>query len=196
MRMVAGLGQDRRTGPDFVAGRPLFAPLNGHHGHTEHCEQHCPTVEHEVTLSPCGASLMRSLQPPKNDLQGKGTAPVLGKTEAVGVLCTLGGGGARRSQLKNQVGESCPEEHCPEGQVVAGRGRAYDAGEQMPGLHHDLGVQPINACWQGSAMTARKMTELEEYELQVRNLIRVVSVCTLGLWSFAAGVLIGTFYLF
>ena len=45
-------------------------------------------------------------------------------------------------------------------------------------------------------MTARKMTELEEYELQVRNLIRVVSVCTLGLWSFAAGVLIGTFYLF
>jgi hypothetical protein len=36
----------------------------------------------------------------------------------------------------------------------------------------------------------------EEFEVQVRNLVRVVSVCTLGLWSFAAGLLIGTFYLF
>ena len=39
------------------------------------------------------------------------------------------------------------------------------------------------------------MTE-KEYEEQQRDLIRVVSACTLGLWSFAAGPLIGTFILF
>jgi hypothetical protein len=36
----------------------------------------------------------------------------------------------------------------------------------------------------------------EEFEAQVRTLVRVVSACTLGLWSFSAGLLIGTFYLF
>ncbi|WP_161854719.1 hypothetical protein [Bradyrhizobium sp. CCBAU 051011] len=36
----------------------------------------------------------------------------------------------------------------------------------------------------------------EEFEVQCRNLVRVVSACTLGLWSFSAGLLIGTFYLF
>jgi hypothetical protein len=36
----------------------------------------------------------------------------------------------------------------------------------------------------------------EEFEVQVRNLVRLVSVCTLGLLSFSAGLLIGTFYLF
>jgi hypothetical protein len=45
-------------------------------------------------------------------------------------------------------------------------------------------------------MTTHKTTDEAEYELQVRNLVRVVSVCTLGLWSFAAGLLIGIFYLF
>jgi len=40
-----------------------------------------------------------------------------------------------------------------------------------------------------------KTTE-EEYEAQVRKLLRLVSVFTLGLWSFAAGLLIGSFYLF
>jgi len=35
----------------------------------------------------------------------------------------------------------------------------------------------------------------EEFEVQIRNLVRVVSACTLGLWSFSAGLLIGTFYL-
>jgi hypothetical protein len=46
-------------------------------------------------------------------------------------------------------------------------------------------------------MTARayKTTD-EEFEVQVRTLVRIVSACTLGLWSFAAGLLIGTFYLF
>jgi hypothetical protein len=49
----------------------------------------------------------------------------------------------------------------------------------------------------GGAMTDQlhKTTE-EEYAAQVRNLVRVVSACTLGLWSFAAGLLIGSFYLF
>jgi len=36
----------------------------------------------------------------------------------------------------------------------------------------------------------------EQYEVQVRSLLRLVSACTLGLWSFAAGLLIGTFILF
>jgi hypothetical protein len=42
---------------------------------------------------------------------------------------------------------------------------------------------------------AAAMTE-KEYEVQQRDLVRVVSACTLGLWSFAAGPLIGTFILF
>jgi hypothetical protein len=43
-------------------------------------------------------------------------------------------------------------------------------------------------------MTARvhEITD-EEFEVQVRNLVRLVSVCTLGLWSFSAGLLIGSF---
>ncbi len=45
-------------------------------------------------------------------------------------------------------------------------------------------------------MTNHKTADVDEYELQVRNLVRLVSVCTLGLWSFAAGLLIGSFYLF
>jgi hypothetical protein len=46
-------------------------------------------------------------------------------------------------------------------------------------------------------MTTRSpKTPEEEYEAQVRNLLRIVSACTLGLWSFAAGLLIGSFYLF
>jgi hypothetical protein len=36
----------------------------------------------------------------------------------------------------------------------------------------------------------------EEYKVQVRNLLRLISACTLGLWSFAAGLLIGAFFLF
>jgi len=35
-----------------------------------------------------------------------------------------------------------------------------------------------------------------EYEMQVRNFLRLVSACTLGLWAFAAGLLLGTFWLF
>jgi hypothetical protein len=40
-----------------------------------------------------------------------------------------------------------------------------------------------------------KITE-EEFELQARTFLRVVSACTLGLWCFSAGLLIGSFYLF
>jgi hypothetical protein len=35
-----------------------------------------------------------------------------------------------------------------------------------------------------------------EYELRLRMLVRIVSVCTLGLMSFATGLLIGAFVLF
>jgi hypothetical protein len=31
------------------------------------------------------------------------------------------------------------------------------------------------------------------YDDDLRNLVRVVSACTLGLWAFAAGLLIGVF---
>ena len=44
------------------------------------------------------------------------------------------------------------------------------------------------------AMTAQfHETTDAEFEVQVRNLVRLVSACTLGLWSFSAGLLIGTF---
>jgi hypothetical protein len=45
-------------------------------------------------------------------------------------------------------------------------------------------------------MTARRKTAEEEYEEQRRLLVRIISACTLGLSSFAAGLLIGTFFLF
>jgi len=32
-------------------------------------------------------------------------------------------------------------------------------------------------------------------DVDLRNLVRVISACTLGLWAFAAGLLIGTFLL-
>ncbi|MBW7963108.1 hypothetical protein [Bradyrhizobium sp. BR 10261] len=46
-------------------------------------------------------------------------------------------------------------------------------------------------------MAARinEMTD-DEYEVRLRILVRIVSVCTLGLLSFAAGLLIGAFVLF
>jgi hypothetical protein len=46
-------------------------------------------------------------------------------------------------------------------------------------------------------MTAQfRYTTEAEFEVQVRNLVRLVSACTLGLWSFSAGLLIGSFFLF
>jgi hypothetical protein len=72
---------------------------------------------------------------------------------------------------------------------------------QLPRLHHDLGSEsPTNAeqsIGKPVPVTAHfPKTSEEEYEEQLRNLVRVVSACTLGLWSFAAGILIGTFFLF
>jgi hypothetical protein len=41
---------------------------------------------------------------------------------------------------------------------------------------------------------AAKMTDRsDEIPQDLRNLVRVVSACTLGLWAFAAGLLIGAF---
>jgi hypothetical protein len=40
-------------------------------------------------------------------------------------------------------------------------------------------------------MTDRFHEPLQDVDL--RNLARVISACTLGLWAFAAGLLIGTF---
>jgi hypothetical protein len=58
-------------------------------------------------------------------------------------------------------------------------------------------VRPMPAGQGRAPMTARlHETTDEEFEVQVRNLVRLVSVCTLGLWSFSAGLLIGSFYLF
>jgi hypothetical protein len=45
-------------------------------------------------------------------------------------------------------------------------------------------------------MTTQFRRTEAEYEMQVRNFLRLVSACTLGLWAFAAGLLIGTFVLF
>jgi hypothetical protein len=35
----------------------------------------------------------------------------------------------------------------------------------------------------------------DQQDVDLRNLLRLISACTLGLWAFAAGILIGT-YLF
>jgi len=60
-------------------------------------------------------------------------------------------------------------------------------------------IQGVHPRWasMGRAvpMTAQYTTEAE-YQQQLRTLTRVVSACTLGLWSFSAGLLIGTFFLF
>jgi hypothetical protein len=45
------------------------------------------------------------------------------------------------------------------------------------------------------AAQLQKTTDAE-YEARLRSLARIVSACTLGLWSFAAGLLIGSFFLF
>jgi hypothetical protein len=45
-------------------------------------------------------------------------------------------------------------------------------------------------------MTAQPHMTEQEYEERLRTLVRIVSACTLGLWSFAAGLLIGAFVLF
>jgi hypothetical protein len=65
----------------------------------------------------------------------------------------------------------------------------------MPRVDHDFErTFAESGRWQGSAMTAQShKTAEEEYEEQVRILVRIVSASTLGLFAFAAGLLIGTF---
>jgi hypothetical protein len=68
---------------------------------------------------------------------------------------------------------------------------------QMPHLDHDLRVTPQRLLGRAAPMKAPFIeTTDEEFEVQIRHLVRLVSACTLGLWSFSAGLLIGTFYLF
>jgi hypothetical protein len=56
------------------------------------------------------------------------------------------------------------------------------------------GDYKFSAAWpqpQGGCMTDRLHESLSDADL--RNLARLISACTLGLWAFAAGLLIGTF---
>jgi hypothetical protein len=46
---------------------------------------------------------------------------------------------------------------------------------------------------QGAAAMTDRTHEVSDNDL--RNLVRIVSICTLGLWAFAAGLLIGVFLL-
>jgi hypothetical protein len=84
-----------------------------------------------------------------------------------------------------RLGAFKPEHHC------------HHCGAQMPHLHHHLGVHPTALLGRATPMTAQFHETTEaEFEVQVRNLVRLVSACTLGLWSFSAGLLIGSFFLF
>ena len=57
----------------------------------------------------------------------------------------------------------------------------------MPPVHKG---RPNHCCEKGGgAMTDRS----HETPQDLRNLVRVVSACTLGLWAIAAGLLIGVF---
>ena len=70
----------------------------------------------------------------------------------------------------------------------------------MPRDDHDLGSKSGGA-EQGTGRAApvaahiHEMTD-DEFEGRLRILVRIVSACTLGLCSFAAGLLIGAFVLF
>ncbi len=100
-----------------------------------------------------------------------------------------------RSTSTADIGELMP--HVRLGALKPDHHR-HHCGAQMPHLHHDLCVHPDQRLLGRAApMTARfdKTTE-EEFEVQARNFLRLVSACTLGLWSFSAGLLIGSFYLF
>jgi hypothetical protein len=55
------------------------------------------------------------------------------------------------------------------------------------------GISDIS--WRPAAAGGRCMTERSQdvQDADLRNLLRLISACTLGLWAFAAGILIGTF---
>lgn len=56
---------------------------------------------------------------------------------------------------------------------------------------HEEEVVVVVATAAGAAMTDRFHEPLQDVDF--RNLARVISACTLGLWAFAVGLLIGTF---
>ena len=56
---------------------------------------------------------------------------------------------------------------------------------------HGLSKDSRNSHRRGAAMTDRSYEIPQDADL--RNLARLVSACTLGLWAFAAGLLIGVF---
>jgi hypothetical protein len=70
------------------------------------------------------------------------------------------------------------------------------AGTSDRGLPQNEHAGPGITCRKGRRLEARAMTDRSHEALQdvdLRNLTRVISVCTLGLWAFAVGLLIGTF---
>jgi hypothetical protein len=76
-------------------------------------------------------------------------------------------------------------------------GDGAQAGRKCPTFTNDLCVDPPRLLDGAAPMTAQFHETTEaEFEVQVRNLVRLVSACTLGLWSFSAGLLIGNFFLF
>jgi hypothetical protein len=66
--------------------------------------------------------------------------------------------------------------------------------EEEPVSYRAEGISDIS--WQPAAAAGgRCMTERQQdvQDADLRNLLRLISACTLGLWAFAAGILIGTF---
>jgi hypothetical protein len=66
----------------------------------------------------------------------------------------------------------------------------YD--EEGDALGNDSAIHASGHRRGAAAMTDRS----HEIPQDLRNLVRVVSACTLGLWAFAAGLLIGVFLFF
>ena len=58
----------------------------------------------------------------------------------------------------------------------------------VPPVHK--GDRPSNCC---DGSTVAMMDQSHEVPQDLRNLVRIVSACTLGLWAFSAGLLIGVF---
>jgi hypothetical protein len=65
-------------------------------------------------------------------------------------------------------------------------GTGYSA--EMPGWHAKAAT--AGGCLQLSDRSRDSMQDVD-----LRNFVRVISACTLGLWAFAAGLLIGVFWL-
>jgi hypothetical protein len=62
--------------------------------------------------------------------------------------------------------------------------------EDDDGVRKDCNSPVTGATGRGAAAMADRSQEVPQ---DLRNLVRVVSACTLGLWAFAVGLLIGVF---